>query len=131
MLIGKVIPVKLGIIGVINRSQEDIKNNKSIESAKEYESSFLMAKYPDLEACNGSTYLVKRLNEILVEHAQKCLPEVRKDLIELDKEYCKKQKAYGEILEENQRVSVFETCCYQKSSNRNRSILFRARNYLR
>lgn len=27
---GKVVPVKLGIIGVINRSQEDIENDKTI-----------------------------------------------------------------------------------------------------
>ena len=28
ILCGRVIPVKLGIIGVVNRSQQDIKNNK-------------------------------------------------------------------------------------------------------
>jgi len=33
ILCGRVIPVKLGIIGVINRSQQDIKDNKSIRDA--------------------------------------------------------------------------------------------------
>jgi len=28
VLCGRIIPVKLGIIGVVNRSQEDIKTNK-------------------------------------------------------------------------------------------------------
>jgi dynamin 1-like protein len=30
ILCGRVVPVKLGIIGVINRSQQDIKDNKNI-----------------------------------------------------------------------------------------------------
>jgi hypothetical protein len=39
ILCGRVIPVKLGIIGVINRSQQDIKDNKSIKDSLKDEAS--------------------------------------------------------------------------------------------
>ncbi len=42
ILCGRVIPVKLGIIGVINRSQQDIKDNKSIrEQVRQKKSLFI------------------------------------------------------------------------------------------
>ena len=48
ILCGRVIPVKLGIIGVINRSQQDIKDNKSIKDQLKDEATFLSRKYPTL-----------------------------------------------------------------------------------
>ena len=48
ILCGRVIPVKLGIIGVINRSQQDIKDNKNIKDQIKDEASFLQRKYPTL-----------------------------------------------------------------------------------
>ena len=59
ILCGRVIPVKLGIIGVINRSQQDIKDNKSIEDAVKDEASFLQRKYPTLATRNGTSFLAK------------------------------------------------------------------------
>ena len=41
ILCGRVVPVKLGIIGVINRSQQDIKDNKNIVDQLKDEASFL------------------------------------------------------------------------------------------
>jgi dynamin 1-like protein len=37
ILLGHVLPLRLGYVGVVNRSQEDIRNNKSIEHAREQE----------------------------------------------------------------------------------------------
>ena len=45
ILCGRVIPVKLGIIGVINRSQQDIIDKKDIKEAIKDEASFLSRKY--------------------------------------------------------------------------------------
>ena len=59
ILCGRVIPVKLGIIGVINRSQQDIKDNKTIEDAIKDEASFLQRKYPTLATRNGTSFLAK------------------------------------------------------------------------
>merc|ERR1712038_1880788 len=77
ILCGRVIPVKLGIIGVINRSQQDIKDNKTIEDAIKDEASFLQRKYPTLATRNGTSFLAKTLNRLLMHHIRDCLPELK------------------------------------------------------
>jgi dynamin 1-like protein len=64
VLCGRVIPVKLGIIGVINRSQLDIKNKKEIEQAIKDEATFLQKNYPSIASRNGTPYLAKTLNRV-------------------------------------------------------------------
>ena len=64
MLIGKTIPVKLGIIGVLNRSQEEINNNKSIEECLGNEEVFFRTNYPTIAAKNGRQYLTTQLNKV-------------------------------------------------------------------
>lgn len=64
VLCGRVIPVKLGIIGCVNRSQQDIINKKNIEDALKDEISFLQRKYPALANRNGTHYLSKTLNRV-------------------------------------------------------------------
>ena len=77
ILCGRVIPVKLGIIGVINRSQQNIKDKKTIEDAVKDESSFLQRKYPTLASRNGTSYLAKTLNRLLMHHIRDCLPDLK------------------------------------------------------
>ena len=77
ILCGRVIPVKLGIIGVINRSQQDIKDNKTIEDAIKDEASFLQRKYPTLATRNGTAFLAKTLNRLLMHHIRDCLPDLK------------------------------------------------------
>lgn len=74
---GRVIPVKLGIIGVVNRSQQDIIDNKSIQDALKDEASFLQSKYPTLATRNGTPYLAKTLNRLLMHHIRDCLPDLK------------------------------------------------------
>lgn len=64
LLMNRVIPVKLGIIGVVNRSQADINAKKSIIDALAYEASFLQRRYPSLASRNGTVYLTKTLNRV-------------------------------------------------------------------
>ncbi len=66
VLVGRVIPVKLGIIGVVNRSQLDINTKKSIEDALKDESAFLQRRYPSLANRNGTQYLAKTLNRVRI-----------------------------------------------------------------
>merc|ERR1719507_2635452 len=77
ILCGRVIPVKLGIIGVINRSQQDIIDKKDIKEAIKDEASFLSRKYPTLATRNGTSYLSKTLNRLLMHHIRDCLPELK------------------------------------------------------
>jgi len=76
MLSGKIIPVKLGLIGVINRSQHDNLNNKSVEQALKDEADFLRKNYPKLAHRNGTKFLAKTLGDILKTHIYKCLPNL-------------------------------------------------------
>ena len=64
VLTGSVIPVKLGIIGVVNRSQADIVSNKPVEACLQDEIVFLNKRYPDVADKNGIQYLAQTLNEV-------------------------------------------------------------------
>nr|WCA47176.1 dynamin-related protein 1 [Phascolosoma esculenta] len=77
VLCGRVIPVKLGIIGVVNRSQADINSNKEISDALKNEASFLQKKYPGIANRNGTPYLARTLNRLLMHHIRDCLPELK------------------------------------------------------
>ncbi|VUZ55060.1 unnamed protein product [Hymenolepis diminuta] len=77
LLMNRVIPVKLGIIGVVNRSQADINSKKSIIDALAYEASFLQRRYPSIASRNGTVYLSKTLNRLLMHHIRDCLPELK------------------------------------------------------
>ncbi|VDP74686.1 unnamed protein product [Echinostoma caproni] len=77
LLLGRVVPVKLGIIGVVNRSQADIKAGKSIEEALQDEASFLQRRYPSLASRNGTPCLARTLNRLLMHHIRDCLPELK------------------------------------------------------
>ncbi|XP_044750589.1 dynamin-1-like protein isoform X2 [Coccinella septempunctata] len=77
ILCGRIIPVKLGIIGVVNRSQQDIMNNKSIKDSLKDEATFLQTKYPTLATINGTPYLAKTLNRLLMHHIRDCLPDLK------------------------------------------------------
>jgi len=77
VLSGKIIKVALGIVGVVNRSQLDINNNKSIEDAHKDEAAFLQKMYPSLALTSGTPYLSKTLNKILVNHIHRCLPALK------------------------------------------------------
>lgn len=81
ILCGRVIPVKLGIIGVVNRSQADIMNNKTIKDSLKDEATFLQSKYPTLAARNGTPYLAKTLNRLLMHHIRDCLPDLKVKLL--------------------------------------------------
>ncbi|XP_070500588.1 dynamin-1-like protein [Chironomus tepperi] len=59
MLAGKVIPVKLGTIGTINRSQQDINDLKSIDQQVVDEREFFDTYYKDIAHQNGVAYLSK------------------------------------------------------------------------
>ena len=78
LLMGRIIPVKLGIIGVVNRSQQDITDDKPIESALKNEEVFLGQKYPDLDSRNGSPFLAQTLNKLLMQHIRDTLLSFRR-----------------------------------------------------
>ncbi|KAM7515808.1 hypothetical protein LguiA_005391 [Lonicera macranthoides] len=101
LLLGKVIPLRLGYFGVVNRSQQDIMLNRSIKDALASEETFFRSHpvYTGLTSRCGIPQLAKKLNQILVQHIQKVLPglksQIRTKMLSVDKEL----SGYGEITE--------------------------------
>uniref|UniRef100_A0A914QMY5 Dynamin GTPase n=1 Tax=Panagrolaimus davidi TaxID=227884 RepID=A0A914QMY5_9BILA len=83
VLMGKIIKVKLGIIGVKNRSQADIIADKSVEKCIEEEELFLQNNYPDLADIHGIPYLADTLSKLLISHIHKCLPDLKLKIAKL------------------------------------------------
>lgn len=96
MLCGRIIPVKLGIIGVVNRSQQDIMDNKGIEDQLKDEAAFLQRKYPTLATRNGTPYLAKTLNRLLMHHIRDCLPELKTRVNVMASQFQSLLNSYGE-----------------------------------
>lgn len=51
--------------------------NQSIEEALKDETSFLQRRYPTLATRNGTAYLGKTLQRLLMHHIRDCLPELK------------------------------------------------------
>ncbi|CAB1412346.1 unnamed protein product [Pleuronectes platessa] len=100
VLMGRVIPVKLGLIGVVNRSQLDINNKKSVADAIRDEYAFLQRKYPSLANRNGTKYLARTLNRLLMHHIRDCLPELKARINVLAAQYQSLLSSYGEPVED-------------------------------
>nr|XP_020474864.1 dynamin-1-like protein isoform X2 [Monopterus albus] len=100
VLLGRVIPVKLGLIGVVNRSQLDINNKKSVADAVRDEHAFLQKKYPSLANRNGTKYLARTLNRLLMHHIRDCLPELKTRINVLAAQYQSLLSSYGEPVED-------------------------------
>ncbi|KAK6776128.1 hypothetical protein RDI58_027129 [Solanum bulbocastanum] len=100
-LLGKVIPLRLGYIGVVNRSQEDIRMNRSIKDALIAEEKFFRSRpvYSELADRCGVPQLAKKLNQILVQHIRTVLPGLKSRISAALVSVAKEHASYGEITE--------------------------------
>uniref|UniRef100_A0A671V9Y4 Dynamin-1-like protein n=1 Tax=Sparus aurata TaxID=8175 RepID=A0A671V9Y4_SPAAU len=101
VLLGRVIPVKLGIIGVVNRSQHDINTQKSLEDSMRDEQAFLQRHYPSLASRAGSRYLAKTLSRLLMHHIRDCLPDLKTRVTVLNAQYQTRLNSYGQPVEDH------------------------------
>lgn len=127
LLTGKIIPVKLGIIGVVNRSQQDITDTKAIEDALKDEQLFLRKRYPAIASRNGTPYLAKTLNKLLMQHIRETLPLLRHDITSKLNVYDSQLQALGEPVENKgpallQTLTRFSTSYCQKIEGNSRDI---------
>ncbi|CAI4227154.1 unnamed protein product [Auanema sp. JU1783] len=104
VLMGNVIPIKLGIIGVVNRSQQSILDQKPILEAIKEEQSFFQKKYPTLASRNGTLYLAKRLNMLLMHHIRNCLPALKNRVSMMQNQCQADLAAFGEPVEDKNRT---------------------------
>lgn len=79
ILSGKLYPLKLGFVGVVNRSQQDIQLNKSVEEALDNEEEYFNRHpvYRTISTRCGTRYLAKLLNQTLMSHIRDKLPDIK------------------------------------------------------
>lgn len=99
ILTGKVYPLKLGFIGVVNRSQQDIMIRKSLEESLAAEMEFFNthAAYKTIANRCGTAYLAKTLNKTLMNHIRERLPDIKAKLNTLMGQTEQELASYGNL----------------------------------
>ncbi|KAJ3197089.1 vacuolar protein sorting-associated protein 1 [Irineochytrium annulatum] len=79
ILAGRIIPLRLGYVPVVNRGQRDIDNKKKINDALESEKNFFEnhSSYRSKAQYCGTPFLARRLSMILMHHIRNTLPEIK------------------------------------------------------
>ncbi|KAF4212098.1 hypothetical protein CNMCM6805_002328 [Aspergillus fumigatiaffinis] len=79
ILAGRIIPLRLGYVPVVNRGQRDIENKRPISYALEHEKNFFESHkaYRNKASYCGTPYLARKLNLILMMHIKQTLPDIK------------------------------------------------------
>jgi len=79
ILAGRIIPLRLGYVPVVNRGQRDIDSRKAIKYALESERNFFEGHPAYKSKANycGTPFLARKLNMILLHHIRNTLPEIK------------------------------------------------------
>ncbi|CAA7265375.1 unnamed protein product [Cyclocybe aegerita] len=79
ILAGRIIPLRLGYVPVVNRGQRDIETNKAISTALEHEREFFEnhPSYKGKAQFCGTPFLARKLNMILMHHIRATLPDIK------------------------------------------------------
>lgn len=99
ILKGNVYPLKLGFIGIVNRSQQDISENKPLEDSLFSERQFFEnhPAYKIMSNKCGTHYLSATLNKILMNHIRDRLPDIKAKLNTLMGQTEQELSTYGEF----------------------------------
>lgn len=82
ILENRLLPLRRGYIGVVNRSQKDIEGRKDIRTALAAEKKFFLGhpSYRHMADRMGTAYLQRTLNQQLTNHIRNTLPNLRNKL---------------------------------------------------
>ncbi|KAL2269918.1 hypothetical protein VTJ83DRAFT_2102 [Remersonia thermophila] len=99
ILSGRVYPLKLGWIGVVNRSQQDIQGNKPMSEALKSEAEFFRhhPAYRNIASRCGTQFLAKTLNTTLMAHIRDRLPDIKARLNTLMGQTQQELASYGDM----------------------------------
>lgn len=97
ILSGRVYPLKLGFIGVVNRSQQDIQTHKPMSESLRAEADFFRhhPAYRNIANRCGTPYLAKVLNTTLMAHIRDRLPDIKARLNTLMGQTQQELASYG------------------------------------
>ena len=98
ILSGRVYPLKLGFIGVVNRSQQDIQGNRPMDEALKAETDFFRhhPAYRNIASRCGTHFLAKTLNQTLMSHIRERLPDIKARLNTLMGQTQQELASYGD-----------------------------------
>ncbi|PVI03699.1 dynamin-1 [Periconia macrospinosa] len=96
---GRVYPLKLGFIGIVNRSQQDIQTGKPLADALEAERDFFRhhPAYRNMANRCGTQFLAKSLNQTLMAHIRDRLPDIKARLNTLMGQTQQELASYGDV----------------------------------
>jgi dynamin 1-like protein len=99
ILSGRVYPLKLGFIGLVNRSQQDIQTGKSLADALQAERDFFRhhPAYRNMANRCGTLFLAKSLNQTLMAHIRDRLPDIKARLNTLMGQTQQELASYGDV----------------------------------
>jgi dynamin 1-like protein len=99
ILTGRVYPLKLGFIGIVNRSQADIQTNKPLADALQNERDFFKnhPAYRNMAGRTGTQFLAKTLNTTLMAHIRERLPDIKARLNTLMGQTQQELASYGDV----------------------------------
>ncbi|KAF1996290.1 hypothetical protein P154DRAFT_525714 [Amniculicola lignicola CBS 123094] len=99
ILSGRVYPLKLGFIGLVNRSQADIQTQKPLADALEAERDFFRhhPAYRNMAHRCGTQFLAKSLNQTLMSHIRERLPDIKARLNTLMGQTQQELASYGDV----------------------------------
>ena len=98
LLLGEEVPLRLGYIGIKNRNQQDILENKSVAQALQEEKEYFEQHevYSKLPPGHTSTIeLAKKLTQILFTHIKHFLPDILREIVYKLKECEERMKDLG------------------------------------
>ncbi|KAG0635107.1 Dynamin central region-domain-containing protein [Tuber brumale] len=100
ILAGRIIPLRLGYVPVVNRGQRDIESKKAISAALEHEKQFFEEHraYRNKHAYCGTPYLARKLNMILMMHIKQTLPEIKARISSSLQKYSAELSSLGDSL---------------------------------
>ncbi|KAI8927666.1 Dynamin central region-domain-containing protein [Entophlyctis helioformis] len=104
ILAGRVIPLRLGYVPVVNRGQRDIDNKKKISLALDAERNFFEnhPSYRSKAQYCGTPFLARKLNIILMHHIKNTLPEIKAKISSSLQKYQQELVSLGDPLSEDQ-----------------------------
>jgi len=108
MLTGRVIPLNLGFVGVVMRSQQDILDKKTIREALKDEEKFFATHpvYRPISSRLGTRFLTRSLNTILMNHIRKTLPDLKQRISKMTHDCQNEMATYGDGFFDSQSKSA-------------------------
>ncbi|KAL7283018.1 hypothetical protein PYCCODRAFT_1440947 [Trametes coccinea BRFM310] len=108
ILAGRVIPLRLGYVPVVNRGQRDIESNKPISAALEYERKFFEThpSYANKAQYCGTPFLARKLNAILMAHIRATLPDIKARISQQLQKYNAELQTLGGAMGDNSSANV-------------------------